>query len=654
MKIKTCRKLVKEGFSYQKKNGWLSETKRFLDYFEGRYWEDEHEGSRKYVVNTIFNYVNLMVPHLYYQDPYIKVKPKTKNIVLKKGDVEEVVPSWKPAELLENILNKELKSVKLEKEMRRVVQDVMIYGFGVMKVGYAAEFEQPVNNEKQDEDMDVPSIKDDSIFAYRVSPKDFGFDPSAKSPEEARYFIQKIVKPLDEVKKNDQYKNTKDLEGESDTETEELSGLLLDEKDKTGEFITLYEIEHLIENKVITYAKNGKSVLREVEKDDAYRGSHFVILKLAGDNDKFVGLPFIKMVEDQVLAKNEIFTRMVNHVDIFAGQVMAEEGALSEDQLQALEEGELGSVLITQNGAIAGGRVHKSGPLPLGQDVYSVFGVAGNIADDTLGIQDFQRAGSTKRKTAVEVSFEQADSTIRKEYFLSMVKEFTLDIVKRFVGLIQKHYDRERQIRIEGDSSIYYVDWTKDDIQGQYDFDYDIQSMKFMNQAKAQQIVNTLNILGAHAQKVPAFAQFLQTLDGEKLGKEIFAAMDMNYDSFKRRKDIAHLEMNPEMENRLFMAGKVVPDPRPMEPHLDHLNNYHLPLYEKTKDPMLLRHIEMHIFYDKVMKGEIGPEQIAQLNQQPLGQMPINEGGMNSMGLQPNAPAAPTMAEVVGGFNGNQ
>ncbi len=560
---------------------------------------------------------------------------------------ELVVPTWRPAKLMESVINKIISDIKFGNEVRKVIQDTLFYGFGILKIGYGIETESRDNIEIPEGADDTPRIREEGVFAARVSPVDFGFDPAATSIEDARYVIHRIVKPIDEVKDNPLYKNTDDIKAQV---PEDFKRRLANQKeDVQDQFCTLYEYHDLMDDKIFWMTDDSKKFLRDIDNPHEFRGSHFVMLKFAGDSDEFRGISFISMIEDEAVALNETITKMIRHLDIFPGRVIVEEGGMDEDEMQLWQDGEQGSILPVQNGALREGKVRESGPIPMGGDYFNVSSQLRMLMDNVLGIQDFQRTGITRRKTATEATFEQADSSVRRDYFLGFVKDFVESSVKKIAGLVQQYYDREREVRIEGDTGIDFMKWTKDDIQGEYDFDIDIQSMKFMNQSRVQQLINALNVMASH----PELQPILKGLDTDKLAKEIFKQLDLNIEVYKKQPEVAHLEFDPEAENNLARMGKTLPDPKPLEDHDAHIAS-HSPVYEQTKSHELLRHINMHVFMKKVANGEIN---VGQLMQQAQSQSQMQPGqqpsGGNGSVPQPNAQPAPTQPELAGNFHTN-
>ena len=110
----------------------------------------------------------------------------------------------------------------------------------------------------------------------------------------------------------------------------------------------LFEYHDLIKDEISVVGKNAdkrkrKFIRKPFKNPHDFNGSHFSILKFAGDTDEFRGIPFISMVEDEAIGLNETFTKMIRHIDIFPGQVLAEAGALDADEKQMMVDGQQGS-----------------------------------------------------------------------------------------------------------------------------------------------------------------------------------------------------------------------------------------------------------------------------------------------------------------------
>lgn len=615
----TILRRIKEAEDYQKIDGWYDNYKRLVSYLQGDFGNQMYQ--TKYVVNTIYNLVNLIIPNLYFQNPFISVRPKKQYYITPKG---LKIDGFKRSQLVEQVLNNEIKEIGFKNEVRKCIQDVLLGGIGVMKLGRSGSSIC---------DDDIEYIDDGDIFAKRISPLDYLPDPMATSPSNCRFEAYRYVEPLESVKSNKMFKNTQDLEGSSISEQSPKK----EKKDKSKDsdkWVELYEYHDHVDNKIYVVTKDSgkKRILMEKDKPYEFKGSDFVVLRFTGDNDTFKGVAPLMMVEDEALALNEVLSLTINHLQKFAGVILYEEGALDEDDIERFEYGVQGDMLQTQNGALREGRIRRETPLSMGMDYYNNFNLLTSSIDRTLAIPDFQRSSqSGKRKTALEVNVAASDANNRRGYYVSFVKDFVISCSEKITSLMQQFYDEKRWIMMNGEYH-EWVEWTNEDIKGEYSFDFDVEDIKAYSSAKAQAIIQAIQIMSP----LQIFAPVWQKIDPFKLANMIFKNMDLNLKSVQKGEELAHYEHDPYKENELVLSGKRIIDPFPGEPHEDHSGIHQQGLSqaqsENNENAIMefTRHMQMHDYW-KAISGQI-PGQI-----QP--QTPIN---------------TQSPAEAEGGFTYNQ
>lgn len=614
---------IKEAEDYQEVDNWRSSCKRLLGYLVGDYGTIMYE--TKYRINTIYNLVNLIIPNLYFQNPHLIVKPEKRFFIKKKGDSHLKIDGYKRAQLMESALNKEIKVMRFKHEVRECLQDVLLTGIGVMKFGHVGSTAY---------DTDIESLSDGDIFAQRVNPFDYLPDPMATKPRNTRFEVYRFVDTTDNIKENDLYSNTDELEGTSLSEFTPRKKKK--EKSKDSEkWLELYEYHDHEKDKtyVLTKDMNKSKMLYNEDRKYDMQGSDFLVMKFTGDNDTFRGIAPLLMVEDEALALNEVLSLTINHLQKFAGVVLYEEGALDDDDITRFENGEQGELLQTQNGALREGRVRRESPLSAGMDYYNNFNVLQNSIDRTLAIPDFQRSAmSGKRKTAFEVSVSAGDAQNRRGYYLGFVKDFVIESAKKITALMQQFYDKKRQMEMEGDFN-EWIEWTKEDIQGEYSFDFDIEDIKVYSASKAQAIINALQVMGP----LQIFQQVWQKIDPMKLANQIFKNMDLDIRAIEKKTDFAHYEHDPYVENELILSGKRVIDPHFGEPHEEHINihtNALLAAQEKKNEKAITegtRHIQMHQYWMTVIPSMGKPVAAPATPPKVPETAPIPGGGMGGM-----------------------
>jgi len=635
-KLKQIFTDIKTATDYQDVDGWYTNSKRMISYMGGDFGQSSYDN--KYIVNTVYNLVNILIPNLYYQDPFIKARATKKHIIRKEGDKYLMIDASKCAYLIELGLNELVKKLYLQEEVRQVIQDVLLTGVGWVKIGISGT---------TGHDEDTEGITSNSQpYCQRVCWSDILFDPMSTGPENARFIIHKFTKTLDEVKANKNYKNTEKLE-ETSLSTSSPKKTLKDKSNSDVKILELYEYHNQTDDTIQTVVRDGKvkEILWDRKNPHNFNGSHFVMLKFTGDNDKLLGLSPVMMVEDEILAANETFSLMLNHLRQFPGLVMYEEGAMDDDQVTAFENGEQGAILQVENGAIREGRVKREAPLSMGFDYYNSISTVNNLIDRVLGISASQRAPqSGKRKSATEITVESNDADLRRIYYLGFVKRFVLTISSKLVGLMQQYYDDEEWIKTTGEFE-EWVKYTKKDIQGEYVLDFDIDNIRAYSASRAQGILQTMQIIAQY----PLLQPMMKKIDPDKLAEVLFKNMDVSIDSISKDIELQHYELSPFEENQQAKSGKLIPDPHPGEPQAFHKSVHTVAmtqaLVEGNKElaAELARHIEMHTY-------------IEQQAQSIPGQMAINpvQSEMGGTGTEPAAQAnVPSPVEAQAGFVNN-
>lgn len=603
-KTKSICDNIDKAFKMHETSGWKRKTATLLGYVDGN-WGRSGEDN-KFVINSVYNLANLIIPNLFYQTPWIRVNATKKWVVKKTEEGERFIEASRSATLFEYVINDVVKKLDLEDHWRKCVQDALVYGIGVLKVGYDPSASQV--------EADVNVIEKEEVFAQRICPFDFGWDPMANGPEDARFLVHRVIRTVEELQDDDNLKGTDDLKGMSLSEETPKHDKKEESKD-SGEWVEVYEYHDQVANKIYTIVKQpqGGESTRKQDKGHTYKilwerdnphdkvPCHFAVLRFTGDNDKFLAPAMLGMVEDECLATNEVFSLMINHFRMFPGLLIHEQGAVDDDELEAFENGDQGAILQVQGGALQNQRIQRTPPMPMGGEYFTGLQTIGQLKDAVLGVQDFQRQVSTKRKTATETQLEAQDSAIRRAYFLGFMKRFVLQTVKKVASLIQQYYDEDREVRIFGDFDEFWK-WNNSDLDGEWGFDFDVESMRVYSASRAQGIINMLGTIAQHQILQPIMSE----LDPQAVAEELCKNLDVNFEALKKQRSISHIEYSPIEENEMAANGQRIPDPRPGEPHETHLSlhqqqfNIEMSKGNELGGQELIRHMQMTQFMMQV------------------------------------------------------
>jgi len=614
---KKIQELIDVSFKYQEKESWLENGKRLLESFKGRYYGQSGDSDR-YTYNSIFSAVNLMLPNLILYNPKIKAKPVNPRYMRQNvmGDIEQV-NNIRASATMEAAVNHEYRHIRAVEEDRFALQDALFWGFGIKKIGYSYKTEM-----KEEEEF----IKEDTAFIKRVAPRDFGFHPMATTIDDSPVLIHRLVTTKEQLEANENFTNAHRVKPSVPKHLKDKIKEVTD-----SNFVTLWEVHDQEHDLIYTFGGEDKILLWKRENPYHFSGSHFSMIRFSHDPDEFIGIPLLAQVEDESDAMNLVITMMMHHIEMFPGQLIYQEGALDELDIEKIQRSGQGAIIgvkdITQ--------IIKQPPITMGNDYFNVFGLLQSNLDRTTAIPDFRRAAQATRKTASEASFIQADVNAQREWYAGKVKAFMLDGIEKMSYLMAQFYDNKRFIMSEGQVDQQFIEYTKEDIQGEYQFDFDIDTMRAMQETQAQQLINGLNIIASH----PGLQPILQSLDPLKIGTELFKKLGMNIEAFQRKDIERETFIDPNKENLIALEPQnpkvqkykgIIPDPKQGENQDEHLL-VHTEGFEIHNNPELYRHIMLHQQL-KESQDVVQPQQGAGPQPVPTTQQQGGTGGPQQSG----------------------
>jgi hypothetical protein len=598
---------------------WMETAKRLLDEFNGKYTSAFGDKPR-FTVNTIFSLVNLLLPSLLFNAPYIRTKPLQPKYMKKLADGEYLqVDNIYAAAVREAALNHTFKKINAINEHKKAVKDSFFFGFGITKVGYSYETITQ---------MDKDYTLEDSPFVRRINPRDFGWHPLATGLDDSVFLCHRVFTTKSRLKDSGRFAKTDIAKLKSGVpkwmkEKYEGTEFLKENKD----FVTLYEVHDQEQDKLFTFGSES-TLLDKIDNPYQFNGSHFNMVRLADDNEEFQGIPLLASVEDECIALNEVLTLIVEHYRKFPGQVFYNIGTIDEEDVQRIKNGEQGSI----HGVRDTSQLKFQQPLSMGQDYFGIVNLLNGLVDKILGVPDFTRIGSSARRSATEASYIQGDATVRREYYLQLVKEFILNDVRKVAKLQEQYQDEEEEIMATGEMGYKSFKYSKDDLQGEWDHDFDLDSLRAANELQVTNLNNTLQILASQ----PILQPVLKTLDPIKTGKQIFKLQGLNIESFQSDSEQV-VFMNPAKENDIARRGEPMPAPRKGEDYQWHITTHIQDLQQRGYNDQIAEHIAETKILQIQEEAEKNPQPAAP-PQQPPGTPQQNNPALPP---QPAGPSGP-------------
>jgi hypothetical protein len=623
---KRIKDIIPVLFKYQDDSGEdspISTGKRLLEFYNCRHYKKARR-TDAFTYNAMFSNVQTLLPNLVMSDPHIRVKPLTPQTLLRREGMYVAVNNIAQASVMEAAINHEYRRIKALKEVVKAIFDNLFWPFGVTKSGYSY-------STASDEDENY--ILRDNVFLRRINPKDFGFHPLATTAADSPILCHRIMLSKKKAEENKNYEGAKDLTPHVPTH---LKDKVKDIEDSEKLYVTLWEVHDQENDKIYTYGGDNKILLWKRNREYKHKGSDFQVLRFAWEPDEFMGIPYMLTVEDEQKAFNEILTLMINHFHMFSGRAWAEEGMVEKDDIERIIDGGQGSFVTIKNVD----KVKFQSPLPMGSEYFTMLNMLFGLQDRTLGIPDFIRSSNPQRKSASESAFIKGDVDLKRQYLGQGVKEFMIDGIDNLAMLMQEFYNEPRFALAYGGLDWKHVKYTSDDIQGEYQFDYDVDSVSSSNQSQVQELINALNVIAAH----PVLAPILQTLDPLKLGKAIFRKMNLNIEAFQSREIDEVTFIDPTKENLIALNPSIpevaefkgiIPDPKQNEHHASHMEIHMQGIMLGQSQGIDTRELDRHLAKHQQLKDQAG------LNQSPSFPMPGMEGaGPNGPGPQPT-PSGP-------------
>lgn len=588
---------------------WMQTAKRLKDFYQGKYFSAT-ENKDRFIVNTIFSLVNLMLPSLVFNAPYVQVKPREPKYYKELADGEyQELDNNKAAMVREVAINNIYDVINGLSEHRNAIQDSFYYGFGVTKVGYS--YETLTENDQEYVVKDTPFIK-------RVNPKDFGWHPFATGIHDSEAFVHRTTSTKARLKKIKRFKNVDKLKPEVP--------VFLKERFKNSEWVkgsdvvSLYEVHDYEKDKIYTFGGEEKILLAKDELSSLYKfdGPHFNLIKFASDADMFEGIPLLSSVEDECIALNEILTLIVEHYRKFPGAVFFEKGSIDEDDILKMRNGEQGSL----HGVNSIEKIKFQNPLSMGQEYFQIVQTMQGLTDRILGIPDFQRLTSTTRKSATEATIVQGDVTVRRQYLLQLVKEFMLRDIEKLASLQAQFQTGKEMVQATGELGGAWLEYDKRDLQGKWRFDFDLDTLQVSNEARLQALTTALGILGSNE----ALHPILRTLDPDKTAKLIFKSLGMNIDMVRANTTEYTVFIDPKKENEMARKGEPMPAPKKGEDYEYHRQTHLDDLKANGWNEQIADHIAATIMLEEQEKnvsagGGTLPPQPAAPQPGPMGPM---------------------------------
>lgn len=421
-------------------------------------------------VNKIFSYGRALIPRIYFRNPRILIRPNK----------PEYTAS---AMLLETVDNWLLDVTQIKKTLKKASLHGYISGIGPIKLGYDSKF-----GYDPDHAVDVDSgtvtqvgkkmkglveyninINPGMPWAAPVMPEHiitpWGYD----SIDDMPWICHVVWRPLDDLKNDSKYKNTKQLNGEI---LKDVSNKLIN---NGANYAKIYEICDFKNKERISICENtviykGQDILQN-------EGLPYEAIIFNEDPEYFWPISDCQILEPDQLELNEVRTQQSRHRAITLLKFLYKSGSIKESELNKFLSGNVGPAIAVDDDSLLNAIVTLQPHMPpeLWKEAAEIIG---NIRE-SMGFSENQVSNFAPKQntSATEASIVQSSFEFRIDERKDIISEVLRGIVRKWNSMLFNLWDGKRVARIVGpQGEPMWVEFTGKDLEGDYTFHIDAES----------------------------------------------------------------------------------------------------------------------------------------------------------------------------------
>jgi hypothetical protein len=511
--------------------------KRYIDLYQGRYLDGD-PSTDQLVVNMVFATINVMAPAVAINNPRFVVNARNPE-------------SGFTAILTEEVLNWLWRTYDYQREFRLAINDWLLVGHGWVKVGYkwtkppevkAADTQDNNNDgadagpeegidDREDKEGNVESEMlqwdEDRPFIERISIFDMFVDPDARHPKEMRWIAQRTWRPVQDVQVDSRYLPAarKKVSGSSWSRWDHNNGDARDSSDKPSQgsirFCEVIEFYDLKRYKVSTFCPTTDDqdepvyLIKPVKMPYAF-GHPFVMLRNYEIPDHFYPIGDVAQIESLQLELNETRTAMFNYRKKFRRAWVYARDRFDTDGVEALESDRDNVMIPVQGDQDPSDSIAPVPVVITPPEFFDQSAMISNDLDRVSGVSDYQRGSPQQqiRRTATEAAMIQDAANARAQDRLAKVELVLSEIAERVVGLMQQYTTGQQVARIVTMPVKGWVNFDKDRIAGEFDFEVQGGSTEprnetFRRQSALQIVDASMPFMEAGVVNMPALYQEL-------------------------------------------------------------------------------------------------------------------------------------------------
>ena len=355
-------------------------------------------------------------------------------------------------------------------------------------------------------------IKSEEIFINYVPWEDIVFDTSMSKnpPYDCRWIAHRIVKKVDEMKKDHNYTNTgkissncatRDLkDGEDKNKAEQ-------QQEADSDLFEFWEVTDLDTKKVYAVCDQSDKYLREDPYKYEMKGLNYSMLAFNRINNEPYPISDCFLGEPQWIERIKLRFTQLNHIKRWARQLTIEEGSMSKEEMDKFTQG--------IDGAVTQRRKGSAPPVPIEyatmqSEIFALDNLLQADSDATLGQSDLDRGAPPKtnaKTTKYQLQEQNQGTSVRQNSKQDVLEDFLEEVTDKYISLVKQFQDTKKYVRITGMNAKAIQDtfgkipgvevdqtgikFSKESIQGEFDIEAKAGSTLPLNRENKIRLLET-------------------------------------------------------------------------------------------------------------------------------------------------------------------
>lgn len=475
--------LIRQGMKFQECYADAKNWERYKKYYRQQF------KSSLVPVNLVFSMLRSLVPQVYFRNPRVVVTPTRPGLLSELN-----------ARVIQRVDNWIIREIGMKYQYKRMIQDAFLCGTASGILGYDSEFGID-SKQSEGQSLTLSQFNDNGErieynanispgmpWFLRARPEDVIYPWGCTGPDNARWYAQRVMRPLDDIKQDSKYSVPRDLKGSyiptvtTADGTQQLYSKDGAPKENVTEWVELFECHDLSTGKVcvITMQEGLDKFLRNDLDEMQIDGLGIETISFNPDSDFIYGIPDAKIIEPQMLELIDIRTQAQKHRRIDILKALVKKGALSKENMEKILSSEVGAFAEIEAEASLADTIFKLNPGVAGilQDLYVQGNIAKEDANEIVGVPRTAQ-GAYQGKThisASETNKVAASFGIRLDERRDIVADSLLRVIRRVNQIIFTRWTTDRVTDIIGpDGARWWVKYSGPQVRDEYSISVEVE-----------------------------------------------------------------------------------------------------------------------------------------------------------------------------------